>query len=60
MAKKTKKDSAIEKAYYTYFNCIGVNIFDVPKIWRAIEKILSDGGDTDTAMKNLVAAYRVS
>lgn len=59
MAKKNKKESVVELAYYKYFNNVQVGMMDIPKISKDIQKALELPTEQfDTEMKRLVEVWR--
>ncbi len=60
MAKKNKKESAVEKAYNFYFNEVSVPMMSIPQIWNDIQKALDMPIEQfDTEMKRLVEVWKV-
>lgn len=53
------KEKDVSNTYYKYFDGIQVNMMDIPKLYKEIEKLLVAGDDIEDGMKGLVKKYRV-
>lgn len=56
---KKKNKSAVELAYYKHFNCVQVNMMDIPQIWKDIEQVLTlPESEQDAKMQELVTKWK--
>ncbi len=59
--KKNAADNLIQQLYSKYFNCIQINMMDIPKVWKDIEAVSTLSGDElDQKMQALVAKWRLN